>query len=114
MRRGNLEVLHIMRTRFGRWMDPVVFRALMSVAPPFLPGTKVLLGDSTAAAVVSVRPTDPYVPIVRRFKPDAVELDGPNLDLRAPGAPRLVALACGFPVAAFMPNRGPAPTVRAA
>lgn len=103
-RRSNLEVLHLMRTRYGKWIDPQVFRTLQAVAPPFLPGSKVVLGDRTTAAVVSVRPTDPYMPVVRRFKPDGTELDGPELDLRERGAPPLFALAGGTPVAAYMPD----------
>jgi HD-GYP domain-containing protein (c-di-GMP phosphodiesterase class II) len=109
LRRGNLEVLHAMRTRFGSVMDPMIFRTLEAVAPPFLPGSKVVLADQTTAAVVAVRPTDPYVPVVRRFTPDGAELDGPDLDLREADAPPLVALAGGKPVAEFMPaTREPA------
>jgi hypothetical protein len=106
VRRGNLEVLHLMRTQFAKWMDPVVFAALQSVAPPFLPGSKVVLGDRSTAAVVAVRASDPYVPVVRRFKPDGDELVGPELDLRQRGAPALVALPGGTPVAQFMPKGG--------
>jgi hypothetical protein len=105
-RRGNLEVLHIMRTRYAKWMDPVVFTALQSVAPPFLPGSKVVLGDRSLAAVVAVCSADPYVPVVRRFKPDGDQLVGPELDLRQRGAPALVALPGGTSVAQFMPQRG--------
>jgi hypothetical protein len=105
-RRGNLEVLHLMRTQYAKWMDPVVFAALQSVAPPFLPGSKVVLGDRSMAAVVSVRSADPYVPVVRRFKPDGEQLVGPELDLRQRGAPALVALPGGTPVAQFMPTGG--------
>lgn len=105
-RRGNLEVLHIMRTRYAKWMDPAVFAALQSVAPPFLPGSKVVLGDRSLAAVVAVRSGDPYVPVVRRFKPDGDQLVGPELDLRQRGAPALVALPGGTPVAQFMPQGG--------
>jgi hypothetical protein len=108
-RRGNLEVLHLMRTRYAKWMDPVVFAALQSVAPPFLPGSKVVLADRSMAAVVAVRSGDPYVPVVRRFKPDGDELVGPELDLRQRGAPALVALAGGTPVAQFMPKGGAVP-----
>jgi HD-GYP domain-containing protein (c-di-GMP phosphodiesterase class II) len=104
VRRANIEVLHAMRTRFASAMDPVIFRTLEGVAPPFLPGSKVVLADQTTAAVVAIRAADPYVPIVRRFKPDGAELDGPDLDLRQGHAPPLVALAGGKPVAEFMPN----------
>ena len=103
IRRGNLEVLHLMRTRFGPFMDPTVFHTLQAVCPPFLPGSKVVLGDQTTAAVMVVRANDPYVPVVRRFTPDGAGLDGPNLDLREKGIPPVVALAGGTPVADFMP-----------
>jgi HD-GYP domain-containing protein (c-di-GMP phosphodiesterase class II) len=105
IRRGNLEVLHIMRTQYADVMDPMVFKTLEAVAPPFLPGSKVVLADRTTAAVVAVRPQDPYVPVVRRFKPDGAELDGPDLDLRHADTPPLVALAGGTPVADFLPPR---------
>jgi hypothetical protein len=104
IRRGNLEVLHLMRTRYAPYMDPTVFRTLQAVCPPFLPGSKVVLGDQTTAAVVVVRPQDPYVPVVRRFTPDGAALDGPNLDLREKGIPPVIALAGGTPVAGFMPT----------
>jgi HD-GYP domain-containing protein (c-di-GMP phosphodiesterase class II) len=103
IRRGNLEVLHLMRTRYGKWIDPVVFRTLQAVAPPFLPGSKVVLKDKSTAAVVEVRATDPYAPVVRRFRADGAELDGPVLDLRDSAVPRLMALPTGQPIAAFMP-----------
>jgi hypothetical protein len=50
-----------------------------------------------------VRPGDPYVPVVRRFKEGGGELDGPPLDLRESGTPPVIALAGGIPVADFMP-----------
>jgi HD-GYP domain-containing protein (c-di-GMP phosphodiesterase class II) len=114
IRRGNLEVLHILRTQYASVMDPVVFKTLEAVAPPFLPGSKVVLGDQTTAAVVGIRPTDPYVPVVRRLKPDGAELDGPDLDLRQADAPPLVALAGGAPVADFLPPKTEAAAVCAA
>jgi HD-GYP domain-containing protein (c-di-GMP phosphodiesterase class II) len=105
LRRGNLETLHLMRTRYGTSMDPVIFRTLQAVAPPFMPGSKVVLADRTTAAVVAVRPTDPYIPVVRRFKRDGTELDGPTIDLRDTGTPLVVALVGGPAVTAFMPER---------
>ena len=106
IRRGNLEVLHLMRTRYAASMDPTIFRTLEAVAPPFMPGSKVVLGDRTTAAIVRVIPSHPYAPVVRRFKPGGAELDGPCLDLHDRGAPPLVALAGGQPVAHLMPGPG--------
>ena len=105
IRRGNLEVLHILRTQYADVMDPVVFKTLEAVAPPFLPGSKVVLGDQTTAAVVAIRPQDPYVPVVRRLKADGAELDGPDVDLRHADAPPLVAIAGGTKVADFLPPK---------
>jgi hypothetical protein len=114
LRRGNLEVLHLMRTRYAQWMDPTVFRTLLAVAPPFLPGSKVVLSDQTLAAVVSVPPNDPYAPVLRRFKPDGTELDGPELNPREPGAPQIAALADGSQVAPLLPEPAPSAVAAAA
>lgn len=92
-RRSNLVVHHLMRTRYAAWLDPVVFQALQSVAPPFLPGTRVSLSDGTSAVVVDVKPDAPYAPVVKRFRTDKPGLDAARLDLRSPGAPAVVAAA---------------------
>ena len=101
--RSNLEVLHLMRTGYGDALDPMIFRTLQAVSPPFLPGSKVVLDDRTTAAVMSVTPADPYAPVVRRFKPDGDGLEAEDIDLRRPGAPAMFA-AGDVPVAPFMPD----------
>jgi HD-GYP domain-containing protein (c-di-GMP phosphodiesterase class II) len=52
-------------------IDPVIFRALVTVAPPFPPGTVVELSDGRRAAVVLVRPADPCRPVVEIVDPMA-------------------------------------------
>lgn len=49
------------RSRF----DPIVLLGLMSVVPPFAPGTIVTLSDGRPAAVVDWSPLDPCRPIVQ-------------------------------------------------
>lgn len=100
--RSNLEVLHLIRTGYGTSVDPMIFRALQAVAPPFLPGSTVTLEDRTTAAVMTVRAADPYAPVVRRFKADSSGLEPKWIDLREPGTPALLS-AGATPVAPFMP-----------
>jgi hypothetical protein len=68
-----------LRTR----IDPVVFRALMSVCPPYPPGSVVTLSDGSDAAVVAWTPKAPCRPTVevidlsqrrRRRKPVRIDL----------------------------------------
>lgn len=49
------------RSRF----DPIVLLGLMSVAPPFAPGTIVTLNDGRTVAVVDWSPLDPCRPVVQ-------------------------------------------------
>lgn len=80
--RPNLEVLHIVRTRYAHWLDPVVLDALPAVVPPFPPGTRVTLSDGTEAFTVSLRPDRPYEPTVKRIlDPQALRLAPESLDL---------------------------------
>ena len=44
-RRPNITVHHLLRQRFGSWIDPHVLDALPSVIPPFPPGMQVTLSD---------------------------------------------------------------------
>ena len=89
-KRSNLEVYHDLRTRFSAWLDPTVFKTLQTIAPPFLPGTTLLLSDRTQAVVVEVKPgSDPYLPTVKRLREDGMGLMGQPIDLSAPGAPTI-------------------------
>ena len=111
--RSNLEVLHLMRAGYAERMDPVIFRTLQAVAPPFLPGSKVVLDDRTTAAVMSIRPSDPYAPVVRRFKPDGDGLEAESVDLHDPGSPAIVAVG-DTPAGPMMPGRPETPGLAAA
>ncbi|CAG0997839.1 Cyclic di-GMP phosphodiesterase [Phycisphaerales bacterium] len=52
------------REPFTNWLDPMVFRALLAVAPPYAPGSLVRLSDGREAAVVAWSPEDPCRPTV--------------------------------------------------
>jgi HD-GYP domain-containing protein (c-di-GMP phosphodiesterase class II) len=54
-----------------RRIDPVVFRALMTVTPPFPPGTLVTITGGRRAAVVDWSPASPCRPTVQVFDPSA-------------------------------------------
>lgn len=71
---------------FRAWIDPVVFKALVSVAPPYPPGSMVTLSDGRPAAVVGWTPEDPCRPTVHIIeRPDDIGNARPTqerLDLR--------------------------------
>lgn len=48
----------------SNWLDPVVLRALTSVAPPYPPGTQVTLSNGVRGVVVAWSPADPCRPAV--------------------------------------------------
>lgn len=50
---------------YTSWMDPVVFRALMAVAPPYAPGKMVTLSNGDVGVVVEWSPSDPCRPVVQ-------------------------------------------------
>ena len=54
-------------------LDPMVFRALMSVAPPYAPGTIVGLSNGESAVVTDWTAIDPCRPTVRTIDLDDVE-----------------------------------------
>ena len=93
-RRTNLEILHIMRTRFGKWLDPEITTILPSVIPPFPPGTRVTLSDGRLAIVTAPNAEEPYSPIVKILAEDAWTLTDqaiplarfPNLSITKIGA----------------------------
>jgi HD-GYP domain-containing protein (c-di-GMP phosphodiesterase class II) len=81
-RRSNIEILHLMRTTYSTWLDPMIMRVVPSVIPPFPPGMVVTLSDGTDAVVVGVRPDRPYQPQVRRIvDPASFKLAADTLDL---------------------------------
>lgn len=69
-----------------RRLDPMVFKALLAVAPPYPPGMLVGLNTGEKAAVAGWRPTEPCRPSVRVIGDlDAAvradEFNGPLIDL---------------------------------
>lgn len=48
-----------------RWIDPIVFKALLSVVPAYAPGTQVRLSNGLAAVVVAWFPENPCRPTVQ-------------------------------------------------
>lgn len=78
-------------------LDPVVFRALLSVVPAFAPGSVVKLNDERSYVVTAWHPEQPCRPTVNAISTDALGLDtassviGPPLDLRVRPALRVVA-----------------------
>lgn len=61
------------------WIDPVVFRALLAVAPAYPPGSMVRLSDGREAVVVDWSPADPCRPTVAVLSDGA---DPGRVDLR--------------------------------
>jgi response regulator RpfG family c-di-GMP phosphodiesterase len=70
-RRTNLEILHLMRTRYAAWLDPEIVSILPAVIPPFPPGTRVTLSDGRHAIVSAPNADNPYRPIVKILAADA-------------------------------------------
>jgi HD-GYP domain-containing protein (c-di-GMP phosphodiesterase class II) len=83
----NLKVLHLMRTRYASWCDPVVLRMLETIAPPFPPGSVLSLSDGTAGVVMDINPADPYRPVVKRIVGNDWKLAEEKTSLSAPGSP---------------------------
>jgi len=52
---------------YGDWIDPVVFKALLSVCPAYPPGTVVKLSNGAKGVVTDWDPADPCRPQVHEF-----------------------------------------------
>jgi HD-GYP domain-containing protein (c-di-GMP phosphodiesterase class II) len=79
-----VRVLRWMKGRaYKAWIDPVVYRALLAVVPPYAPGTLVRLNTGVQGVVVSWTPSDPCRPTVQR-------LDDPGRDWRETREERFV------------------------
>jgi HD-GYP domain-containing protein (c-di-GMP phosphodiesterase class II) len=91
-RKSNVEVLHLLRTKYASWIDPVVLRGLIAVAPPFPPGCRLRLSDDTSAIVLRVDHGDPYFPIVRRVAEEDWQLQGEQIDLSNPEAQQITSV----------------------
>jgi hypothetical protein len=86
--RSPAEALHAMRTtHLADWIDPMIFKALISVAPPYPPGVIVELSDSSTGVVTGWSPAEPFRPTVRLI-PDptarftSTTIDAETVDLR--------------------------------
>lgn len=68
------------------WIDPVVLSGLISVAPPYPPGSVVKLSNGVSAVVVSWAPGDPCRPEVleidETLEPGDEPASGARIDLR--------------------------------
>jgi len=91
-RRPNIVVHHLLRQRFGQWIDPNVIEALPSVVPPFPPGMLVTLSDGKRAVVAEVHREHPYYPKIRRLRERALTTEGAVIDLWPPGPVRIQKL----------------------
>jgi HD-GYP domain-containing protein (c-di-GMP phosphodiesterase class II) len=103
-RRTNLEALHDLHTRYAAWCDPVIVNALMTVAPPFPPGTRVTLADGSEAIVTGMDPAAGYRPVVQRFNGEGMELDNQRIDLKDAGTPAITRIS-ELEVAPLLPQR---------
>lgn len=92
-RRPPIEILHLMRSQHGQWLDPVILKTLPKVIPPLPPGSRLTLSDGTHAVVTVVDPERPYCPTVRRLDADHLKLTGDPITL-TPDLPVSIR-ACG-------------------
>lgn len=77
------------------WVDPVVLRSLLSVAPAFAPGSIVRLSDGRRAAVADWRPTNPCAPTVEILGEIDRGWDSrvhERINLEKPNTPQIVAI----------------------
>lgn len=73
------------RGDYAKWIDPVVFRALLNCVPAFAPGTMVVLSDGRRAVVVDWSPSHPCQPTVEVMEDGALAdpwQDRERIDLR--------------------------------
>ncbi len=54
----------LLKEPYRSWIDPVILRALLTVVPPYAPGTRVTLSDGCEAVVVGWNPQHPCRPTV--------------------------------------------------
>ncbi len=65
-----VSALNAMRQEpYRDWVDPVVFKSLLSVVPAYAPGTVVKLSNGERGAVVDWDPADPCRPTVQQIVP---------------------------------------------
>lgn len=112
-RKSNMEILHLIRTRYASWVDPTVAATLQGICPPYTPGCRVGLSDGTSAVVVQVDASNPYCPTVKRLIREedwTLEEKPINLSCGTSGTPVITKIN-GLSVERFLPN--PAATIAA-
>jgi HD-GYP domain-containing protein (c-di-GMP phosphodiesterase class II) len=60
---------------YSRWIDPMVFKALLAVVPAYLPGTMVMLSNGMRAVVTEWFADDPCRPNVQTIGDPTVDFD---------------------------------------
>jgi HD-GYP domain-containing protein (c-di-GMP phosphodiesterase class II) len=89
-RRTNVEILHLLRSRYGSWLDPRLLAQVPRIIPPFPPGSKVRLSDRRDAVVTAINIEDPYHPTVKRLAPEGKTVEPEPLRLGLPSGLRIV------------------------
>ena len=75
--------MHTLRQEpYQSWMDPIVFKALMTVAPSYAPGSTVELSDGMRGVVIDWDPRDPCRPKVKELTHFEDQDEGLVVDLR--------------------------------
>jgi len=107
-RRANVEILHLMRTRYAGCVDPEIMKILPSLIPPFPPGMKVTLSDGTDAVTVGLKPDRPYRPTVKRVEcAEPLTLAAAATDLSSHAGLEIVTVN-GVDARDLIPPSGPA------
>jgi HD-GYP domain-containing protein (c-di-GMP phosphodiesterase class II) len=92
VRRTNVEIFNLLRSRYGNWLDPRLLADLPKIIPPFPPGSKVRLSDGRDAVVTAPNPDDPYHPTVKRLAPEGKTVEPDPLRLGLPTGLRIVQI----------------------
>ncbi len=86
-----------------RWLDPVVFKAVLRKIPPFAVGSYIMLSDGQPAVVVAPSLEDPCRPSVRLLAEDARTPDGQAITIDLLYRPDLhIARAAGYNVTPYL------------
>ncbi len=102
-RRSNLEILHLMRTQYAPWCDPVLLQTLHTITPPYPPGSRLKLSDGSLAVVTEVDSARPFHPTVKRLAADHWSMEETAVNLKDPSAPTIVTIG-DMSVEPFLPT----------